>query len=99
VTVLDETVDPEGRRVVLDASGWEHTVRRHPEMAGHRLDVVRVVADPHHRGPDPRLGRERFWKFGEGPSSWLMVVVDFTGEPARILTAYGNRKDPPGWTP
>jgi hypothetical protein len=99
VTVLDETVDPEGRRVVLDVSGWEHTVRRHPEMAGHQLDVVRVVADPQHHGPDPRLGRERFWRFGDGPSSWLMVVVDFTGEPARILTAYGNRKDPPGWTP
>jgi len=34
---------------------------------------------------------------GLGPSRWLMVVVDFSSVPARVVTAYG--KDPPGWTP
>jgi hypothetical protein len=34
-----------------------------------------------------------------GPTRWLMVVVDFGSVPARFVTAYGNRKDPPGWTP
>jgi hypothetical protein len=27
------------------------------------------------------------------------VVVDYVSVPARVVTAYGNRKDPPGWTP
>jgi hypothetical protein len=27
------------------------------------------------------------------------VVVDFSGQPARVVTAYGNRTDPPEWTP
>jgi hypothetical protein len=29
-----------------------------------------------------------------GPSRWLFVVVDFNETPARIVTAYANRKDP-----
>jgi hypothetical protein len=35
-----------------------------------------------------------------GPSSWLMVVVDYEREPARIVTALGYRhgRDPGGWT-
>jgi hypothetical protein len=32
------------------------------------------------------------------PSRWLFVVVQFNETPARIVTAYANRKDPPGST-
>ena len=94
-----ETVDPDGRRVMLDAVGWRHIVDEHPEVASHREALLATVSAPDHRGPDPRPGRERYWRRGLGPSRWLMVVVDFGAVPARVVTAYGNRRDPPGWTP
>ncbi|MBV9339053.1 MAG: hypothetical protein JO243_24455 [Solirubrobacterales bacterium] len=79
--------------------GWQHVIEEHPELEPHRDAVLDVVAAPDHRGPDPRTGRERYWRRGLGPSRWLMVVVDYVSVPARVVTAYGNRKDPPGWTP
>lgn len=94
-----ETVDPDGRRVVLDDIGWRHIVEEHKELVADREAVLATVAAPDHRGSDPRPGRERHWRRGLGPSRWLMVVVDYVSVPARIVTAYGNRKDPPGWTP
>ena len=94
-----ETVDPDARRVVLDVAGWRHIIDEHRELEPHREAVLATVAAPDRRGSDPRLGRERYWRRGLGPSRWLMVVVDFESVPARIVTAYGNRKDPPGWTP
>jgi hypothetical protein len=95
----NETVDPDGRRVVLDVAGWRHIVGEHRELASHREAVLATIAAPYHRSSDPRPGRERYWRRGLGPSRWLMVVVDYRWVPARIVTAYGNRKDPPGWTP
>lgn len=94
-----EAVDPDGRRVVLDIAAWRHIIEEHQELARDREAVFATVAAPDHRGPDPRPGRERYWRRGLGPSRWLMVVVDFDSVPARVVTAYGNRKDPPGWTP
>ena len=94
-----DAVDPDGRRVALDVAGWRHIVEEHPELARHRDAVLATVAAPDHRGPDPRQGRERYWRRGMGPTRWLMVVVDFTSVPPRVVTAYGNRKDPPGSTP
>jgi integrase len=94
----DEVVDPDGRRVVLDAAGWQHIVDEHGELAASRGALLAAVARPDHRGPDPRPGRERYWRRGFGPSRWLMVVVDFNAAPARVVTAFGNRRDPPGWT-
>jgi len=94
----DEAVDPDGRRVVLDVAGWQHIADEHAELMPHREDILATVGAPHHRAPDPRPERERYWRRGLGPSRWLMVVVDFSAVPARVVTAYGNRKDPPGWT-
>jgi hypothetical protein len=99
MTVLADVLDPDGRRVVLDAGGWTHIVAEHAEMVVHRDAVLATVAKPQHRRPDARPSRERFWRRGLGPSRWLLMVVDFGMQPARVVTAYGNRKDPPGWTP
>jgi hypothetical protein len=41
-----ETVDPDGRRVVLDAAGWRHVPEEHPELDSHRDAVLAVVAAP-----------------------------------------------------
>jgi hypothetical protein len=97
VSVIAETVDPDGRRVVLDASGWEHILAEHNEIASQRDALLAAVKSPEHRRPDARATRQRFWRKSAGPSRWLFVVVDYGEEPARIVTAYGNRKDPPGW--
>jgi hypothetical protein len=94
-----ETSDADGRRVVLDVAGWRHIIDEHPELALDRDAVLATVAAPDHRGSDPRPGRERYWRRGLGPSRWLMVVVDYGSVPARVVTAYGNRKDPTGSTP
>jgi hypothetical protein len=99
VNVLVEAIDPEGRRVVLDQRVWDHMLKEHPEIGAHRASVMATITAPEHRRPDPRPGRERYWRRGLGPSRWLLVVVDFGSDPARVVTAYGNRKDPPGWTP
>jgi hypothetical protein len=95
--ILATVADPDGRPVVLTAAGWRHILTQHREMAPHRDAVLQTVAAPDHRRPDPRPGRERFYRRGAGPSRWCFVVVDFTVAPARIVTALGTRRDPPGW--
>jgi hypothetical protein len=94
---LLEDRDPDGRPVVLDEDGWEHIVNEHAEMASYQVALMAAVARPDHRDEDPRPGRERFWRRGVGPSRWLFVVVDFGDSPARVVTAFGRRDDPPGW--
>lgn len=98
MSTLNLSIDPDGRTVVLDEEGWEHILHEHPELALYQDEIILTVRSPAHRSPDPRPGRERYYRIGLGPSRWLFVVVDFNETPARIVTAYGNRKDPPGWT-
>jgi hypothetical protein len=95
--VLREEEDRDGRRVVLDEEGWRHIVREHVEMGSHQAAVMSAIARPDHRENDWRPARERFWRQGLGPSRWLFVVVDFAESPARVVTAFGRRDDPPGW--
>lgn len=98
MTVLADVSDPDGRHVELTAERWTHILEEHGEMATHRDAVLATVTTPEHRATDPRPQRERYWRRGLGPSRWLLAVIDFSSDPARIVTAYGNRKDPPGWT-
>lgn len=98
MSVLAETTDPDARTVVLDDEGWEHILHEHPELAPYRQEIMAAVSSPDHRRPDPRPGRERYYSRDVGPSRRLFVVVQFNETPARIVTAYANRKDPPGST-
>jgi hypothetical protein len=41
----------------------------------------------------------RFYRRGVGPSRWLVAVVSYEQQPARIITALANRKDPKRWKP
>jgi hypothetical protein len=101
--ILAEATTPDGDRVVLFADTWrDHIIdprEGHGEMAAHFAAVLATVAMPDHREPDPFERRERFYKRGAGPSRWLMVVVSFEQEPARIVTAlgYGHGRAPAGW--
>ena len=103
--ILATTKTPDGVPVVLYADTWSKDVlgpRTGPRELRTELDaVLATVAAPDHREADPREGRERFYKRNVGPSRWLMVVVSFEEEPARIVTAlgYGHGRSPSGWMP
>lgn len=73
-------------------------------MAVHRDAVLATVtAGDGHRAsasrPGPAAAARALLAEGLGPTRWLLAVIDFGTDPARIVTTYGNRKDPPGWTP
>ncbi|HLI61157.1 MAG TPA: DUF4258 domain-containing protein [Solirubrobacteraceae bacterium] len=90
--------DPHGRE--LPEVIWQSKILRdHPEMAGHREAVLRTVATPEHVEDDPLPRRRRYYRRSLGPNRWLLVVVTYEQDPARIITALGNRKDPKQWTP
>ncbi len=43
---------------------------------------------PDHVEPDALPARSRFYRHGVGPSRWLMAVVSYEQEPARIITRW-----------
>jgi hypothetical protein len=98
--IVGEARDPEGARVVTPARLWHDKVLRdHPELEPHLADVLRAVAEPDHIAVDPVYEqRRRHYLRGAGPSRWLAVVVSYEQEPARVISAFGNRKDPPSWS-
>jgi hypothetical protein len=97
---IGETKDPEGARVIVPAALWRDKIlRSHPELASHLADVLRAVTEPDRVLPDPVFeGRRRHYLSGAGPSRWLLVVVSYEQEPARVISAFGNRKDPRSWS-
>jgi hypothetical protein len=97
---VHETADPSGAQVVLKDEVWrEKIVRDHPEIAEHMPDILRVVTYPDHVVPDPSFeARTRYYARGVGPSRWLLVVVSYEQTPARIVSAFANRKDPKSWS-
>ena len=87
---------PPERQIVLTAHAWAHICDRHPELAAFRDDVLLAISAPETTTRDLRYpARWRFYRSGVGPSRWLAVVVDFTEDPARIVTAHGFRKEHP----
>ena len=95
-----ETTDPDGMQVVLNDAVWrEKIVRDHPEIAAHMADVMRAVSEPDHLTADRSFeARMRYYARGVGPSRWLLVVVSYEQTPARIVSAFANRKDPRSWS-
>lgn len=95
-----EARDATGARVVLPARVWnDKLLRDHPELEAHQADVLRAVSEPDHVAADPVYeDRRRHYLKDAGPSRWLLVVVSYEQEPARIISAFGNRKDPPSWS-
>lgn len=76
----------------------EKILRDHPEMAAHLDAVITTVHLPDHVANDPRDERLRYYRSHVGPSRWLLVVVSYEQEPARVITALATRKDPPSWS-
>ena len=95
-----KVIDPDGQEVVLLTRIWENKISRdHPELLDHLDAVMQTVAQPDHVEPDALPDRTRFYRRGVGPSRWLMAVVSYEPQPARIITALANRKDPKRWKP
>jgi hypothetical protein len=87
---------PPERAIRLTPTVWAHICRRHPELVEYRDDILLVVKAPEVTKRDRRFQhRWRFYRSRVGPSRWLAVVVDFTEDPARIVTAHGFRKERP----
>lgn len=64
-------------------------------MGPHESAVMETIALPDHIAPDVRSGRERFFGYRRGPTTWLRVVVSFEAGPeGRIVTAFGQREAP-----
>jgi hypothetical protein len=97
---VGEASDPAGVRVVVPAELWRSKILRdHPELASHLADVLKAIAEPDQVLPDPVYERRRrHYLRGAGPSRWLLVVVSYEQDPARIISAFGNRKDPRLWS-
>lgn len=98
--VMGVARDPQGARVVISADLWRDKIlRNHPELTPHLAEVLRAVAEPDLVLPDPIFEeRCRHYLRGAGPSRWLLVVVSYEQEPARVISAFGNRKDPRSWS-
>jgi len=93
-------MDSAGDRVVLHSRVWHGKIALdHPEMLPFIEEVLRAVRDPEHTEPDPvQPNRSRCYLRGAGPSAWLAVIVSYEQKPARIVSAFANRKDPPRWS-
>lgn len=85
--------NPEGRSVRLDQATWNHVLEEHLEMTSHLNAVMATISRPEYREPDPRPGRERYFRRG-GPGMWLRVVTAFDGEQDRVVTAFPRINDP-----
>ena len=98
--VCGEARDPAGARVAVPAELWlDKILRDHPELAPHLDDVLRAIAEPDQIVNDPVYRRRRrHYLRGAGPSRWLLVVLSYEQEPARVISAFGNRKDPRSWS-
>lgn len=86
------TPDPQGRNVVLALDRWDHIAARHPELADSQSDVVRAI-----RTPDAQrvVSTDESWFYkAAGPSTWIKVVVLYSGGTGRIITAFPRRAMP-----
>ena len=89
-----------GRRWHFSDALWRETiVRDHAEIAAYRAEILQAVSAPDHVARDPNFARRtRYYARGVGPSHWLLVVVSYEQAPARIVSAFANRKDPKSWS-
>jgi hypothetical protein len=97
--IIGERTDPQGVRVVLLARIWRDKVlAEHIELESFKDAVLQAVASAEHTEVDPVYAqRTRYFARDVGPSRWLLVVVSYEQTPARIVSAFGYRKDPQAW--
>jgi hypothetical protein len=85
VEVVLRTQTPEGVEVVLPALVYAKVLEEHAAVADLAL-IDRTVRAPDERRPDPRPGRERFFRREAGLQ--VLAVVEFGEIPAIIVTVF-----------
>lgn len=89
-----KVLEPNGRTVVLTDDAWDHIRLEHRDMARFERAIMETITHPDEWQPDVRPSRERYFARGKGPSRWLRVVVEFSGEPGEVVTAFGQDNEP-----
>jgi hypothetical protein len=74
---------------------WNHVLEQHVELSSYLEETMTTIQAPEHREPDPRAGRERYFRRG-GPVAWLRVVTGLSREADRVVTAFPQSNDPRG---
>jgi hypothetical protein len=90
----DQIFDHRGRVVILQDERWAHILEGHPELAGHRADVLDAVRRPAYFRQGRLPGEDWFYASGVGPSRYLKVVVAFNASRGSIITAFARRSMP-----
>jgi hypothetical protein len=93
---IAEIASADGRIVLLFDRTWRHILSGHEEMEHHLEALARTLEEPEFRQPDPRVGRERFFRRG-GPENWLRVVIEVAGPVDRVVTAFPQTNAPERW--
>jgi len=91
VQIVLRTRTSDGTEVILSALVYAKLLEEHPAVADLEL-IDRTIREPDERRPDPRPGRERFFR-REG-DVWVLAVVDFEGVPAIIVTVFSTERPP-----
>lgn len=89
--IVLRTETPEGVEVVLFAIVYAKILEEHPAVADLAL-IDRTIRDPDERLPDPRPGRERF--FRRETDVWVLAVVEFGQRPAIVVTVFSTDQSP-----
>lgn len=89
--IIMRTETPDGHPVVLPALVYAKVLEQHAAVAELSL-IERTVRMPDLRRPDPRPGRERFFRREAG--MWALAVVEFSQAPAIIVTVFAADHDP-----
>jgi len=96
--VIAEVRNPEGHLARLEEVAWNHVLDQHVEMSEYLAETMAAIETPDHREPDPRAGRERYFRRG-GPLGWIRVITELAGAADRVVTAFPQSNDPRqgGW--
>ena len=89
--IVLRTETPEGIVVVLLANVYAKILEQHSAAADLAL-IDRTIRAPDERRPDPRPGRERFFRHDGG--IWVLAVVEFGAQPAIITTVFSADRPP-----
>lgn len=89
VEIVLRTRTPERVEVVLPALVYAKILEEHAAVADLGL-IDRTIRQPTERTPDPRPGRERFFRHQD--DLWVLAVVDFCDVPAIIVTVFSAER-------